>query len=155
MTNHIIFEMSKEAKRVKGFDRNRKKNQGSNWIWRGTRKVIYWAASHRCVWCNKSSEEDGVELSLDHIVPNAYGGSNLKGNLVTCCTRCNSVRGDKLIPQWLKYMEENLDFSSEEVAEAQARLFKSFDAHTTTRWNEHRKAAIAAGYLVKTPKGYR
>lgn len=155
MTNHIIFELSNQAKKVKGFERKRKTNQGSNWIWRGTRKVIYFAADHRCVWCNKKEGEDDTVLSLDHIIPNAYGGSNKKENLLTCCTLCNSVRGDKLIPQWVKYMKKNNIGTQEQIDLAVARMFKAYKVHTTTEWNTHRKDAIASGYLVKTPKGYR
>jgi len=39
--------------------------------------------------------EDGAALSLDHLTPHSQGGTNAADNLVTCCLRCNSSRGDR------------------------------------------------------------
>lgn len=33
-------------------------------------------------------------LTLDHLTPYSKGGSNDQKNLVTCCGRCNSSRGN-------------------------------------------------------------
>jgi len=32
--------------------------------------------------------------TLDHIVPRSEGGSNATNNLITCCMRCNRLRGN-------------------------------------------------------------
>ena len=151
---HVIFTMSREAKKVDISLRKRKKNQGMNWCWSGTRKVIYWLADHKCAWCGKG-KEDGVKLSLDHIIPNAYGGSNHRSNLVTCCVSCNAKRGDKLIPEYIEYLRTETDATDTEVADALTRIFKAYTDHTTAAWNAARKDAIASGYLVKTKKGYK
>ncbi len=155
MTDHIIFELSLKAERVDISERKRKKNQGSNWCWSGTRKVIYVCGGHKCTWCGIGTDIEGVVLSLDHIIPNAFGGSNHRSNLVTACVKCNSRRGDRLIPDWINYMKASNHYSSKEVSKAIVRLFKAYDNHTTKAWNEYRKAAIASGYLIKTPKGYK
>lgn len=36
---------------------------------------------------------DGRFLTLDHLKPRAYGGSNLQSNLVTLCNVCNERKG--------------------------------------------------------------
>ena len=46
----------------------------------------------RCVYCGKSTE-DSVKLTLDHILPVSKGGGHSAGNLLTCCSPCNSARG--------------------------------------------------------------
>ena len=50
-----------------------------------------------CCWCGAGVEDDGVRLTLDHIVPYADGGGNGNANLVTACLRCNSSRGKRSI----------------------------------------------------------
>lgn len=47
-----------------------------------------------CAYCG-SGVEDGVKLTLDHIVPYSLGGGNTENNLVTCCAKCNSSRGNR------------------------------------------------------------
>lgn len=51
----------------------------------------------RCVYCGKSSIEDGVKLSLDHIHPSSKGGEDVVSNLVTCCQVCNSSKGNRTL----------------------------------------------------------
>jgi len=41
-----------------------------------------------CHYCGKQYPRD--ELTMDHIVPVARGGTSTKGNVVPCCKQCNS-----------------------------------------------------------------
>ena len=41
-----------------------------------------------CHYCGKQFPRD--ELTMDHIVPVARGGTSTKGNVVPCCKQCNS-----------------------------------------------------------------
>jgi len=41
-----------------------------------------------CHYCGKQYPRD--ELTMDHIVPVARGGTSTKGNVVPCCKPCNS-----------------------------------------------------------------
>uniref|UniRef100_A0A6M3J3E8 Putative homing endonuclease n=1 Tax=viral metagenome TaxID=1070528 RepID=A0A6M3J3E8_9ZZZZ len=41
----------------------------------------------RCRYCGKVAAE--TELQVDHVVPEALGGSDEPANLVTCCAPCN------------------------------------------------------------------
>lgn len=69
--------------------------QGMNWIRQEKRLAIYLRDGCACVWCNRSIEDKGVQLSLDHVKVVNRGGSNDATNLVTCCIDCNTSRGAK------------------------------------------------------------
>jgi hypothetical protein len=72
------------------------KNQGSKWISRPTRLAIYQRDGMCCCYCGQGVE-DGATLSLDHVKPYSKGGSDDATNLVTCCLRCNSARGNRSV----------------------------------------------------------
>ena len=71
-----------------------KRTQGMNWIAKNTRLAIYLRDGMACAYCGSCIEE-GVTLTLDHIKCYSKGGSNDPKNLVTCCGKCNSSRGDR------------------------------------------------------------
>jgi hypothetical protein len=73
--------------------------QGMNWIRQEKRLAIYLRDGCACAWCG-SSVEQGAQLTLDHLVPHAKGGSNDETNLVTACQRCNSSRGMRSLPKF-------------------------------------------------------
>lgn len=51
----------------------------------------------RCVYCGRT---DG--LSVDHLFPKVLGGSDSSDNLMCCCRRCNSSKGDRDMVLWLR-----------------------------------------------------
>jgi len=53
---------------------------------------------YRCVQCHKT-KDDGVTLTLDHVIPFSRGGETTIGNLVTLCQQCNNFHGDSPHPQ--------------------------------------------------------
>lgn len=55
------------------------------------RERIFQRDGHRCVYCGVSGP--GVALTLDHVEPRVKGGDASEGNLVTCCTGCNTLKG--------------------------------------------------------------
>lgn len=57
--------------------------------------VIFARDEFRCVYCGKSSVEDGVKLEADHIVAHSAGGQDVAGNLVTACRDCNRSKFDE------------------------------------------------------------
>lgn len=65
-----------------------------NWIRPEKRLAIYLRDGLACCYCG-ASVEDGTQLTLDHLKPHSKGGSNHATNLVTCCQRCNSSRGNR------------------------------------------------------------
>lgn len=76
-----------------------KRTQGMNWIRKERRLAIYLRDGMACCYCG-AGVEDEVKLSLDHLVAYSKGGSNDASNLVTCCHRCNSSRGNR---PWRKF----------------------------------------------------
>lgn len=79
----------------------KQKNQGMNWIRPEKRLAIYLRDGLACCYCGESVEA-GAKLTLDHLRPYSHGGSNAETNLVTCCHRCNSSRGNR---SWRKFAE--------------------------------------------------
>mgnify|MGYP001231086787 CR=1 FL=1 len=75
------------------------KNQGMNWITQHKRLAIYMRDGLACAYCG-DGVEDGAKLTLDHLTPYSEGGSNHESNLVTCCQRCNSSRGNRSVEQF-------------------------------------------------------
>ena len=50
--------------------------------------------SGRCRLCGRSSDRDGVTLVVDHILPQAWGGSDSADNLQPLCEDCNAGEKD-------------------------------------------------------------
>ena len=73
--------------------------QGMNWIRQEKRLAIYLRDGLACAYCG-AGVESGAQLSLDHLIPHSAGGSNHETNLVTCCSRCNSSRGDRPVEEF-------------------------------------------------------
>lgn len=69
---------------------------GMNWIRQEKRLAIYLRDGLSCVYCG-ASVETGAQLTLDHLRPHSKLGSNHESNLVTCCKRCNSSRGNRAV----------------------------------------------------------
>jgi 5-methylcytosine-specific restriction endonuclease McrA len=46
--------------------------------------------NYRCGYCDAS-----FAGTVDHILPRSRGGADSWGNLIACCARCNSVKGDR------------------------------------------------------------
>jgi hypothetical protein len=53
----------------------------------GLRKKILKEAGHKCHYCG------GKAWQLDHITPVYLGGTHDEENLVSCCGRCNHLKG--------------------------------------------------------------
>ncbi|WP_207481168.1 HNH endonuclease [Arenibaculum pallidiluteum] len=46
-----------------------------------------------CFYCGKPM---GAAATDDHLIPRAYGGADLPGNVVLAHRRCNQLKGDRL-----------------------------------------------------------
>lgn len=57
----------------------------------------------RCQVCGrKASEDDAIELHIDHKMPLSQGGSNDDSNLWTLCKECNLGKSDQIIDELIK-----------------------------------------------------
>jgi hypothetical protein len=66
------------------------------WIRVEKRLAIYLRDSFTCLACTADLRSaDPRDITLDHIIPKADGGSNKESNLYTCCRACNCSRQDK------------------------------------------------------------
>jgi hypothetical protein len=54
------------------------------------RHRIYKRDGHECVYCGSKRN-----LTIDHIIPKSKGGQNTWMNLITCCSSCNRMKGDR------------------------------------------------------------
>lgn len=75
------------------------KGQGSKWITPKRRRQIYDRDGWKCVWCKECLCQipgctNHGPATLDHITPRSEGGSNESTNLITCCMKCNRLRGN-------------------------------------------------------------
>tara|TARA_R110002020_G_scaffold376130_3_gene587325 strand:- start:44571 stop:44993 length:423 start_codon:yes stop_codon:yes gene_type:complete len=88
--------------------------QGMNWIRQEKRLAIYIRDGLACAYCSASVEE-GTQLSLDHVKPHSKGGSNHESNLVTCCSKCNSSRGNRPVRTFCKAVAEYVDVEASDI----------------------------------------
>jgi hypothetical protein len=59
--------------------------------------VIFERDNFRCVYCGKSSIEDGVKLILEHIYPINRGGNAELFNIATSCSVCNGQKSNRMM----------------------------------------------------------
>lgn len=58
------------------------------------RHNIFMRDGFQCQYCGSEQH-----LTLDHVIPSCMGGTNSWENLVTCCSKCNSLKGSKTLQE--------------------------------------------------------
>jgi 5-methylcytosine-specific restriction endonuclease McrA len=87
-----VNPMSKDREAdFKDFSRARKAR-----ISRGLREQVAVAAGHRCGYCRTPKNLVGYPLTIDHIVPEARGGTTVEENLWLACVTCNQYKGTQV-----------------------------------------------------------
>jgi len=78
----------------------RRKGRSSRFVSRAMRFAIYARDGFDCVICRGlfPLPLDGRGLTLEHVIPRSAGGTHAPSNLITCCARCNFVRGARTTP---------------------------------------------------------
>jgi 5-methylcytosine-specific restriction endonuclease McrA len=84
---------------------NNKANNGGKWIRPEKRRAIYIRDNLGCLYCGLHID-DGIELTLDHVLPTELGGTNSERNLGTACKQCNCAKGKKTLRQFLAYLRD-------------------------------------------------
>ncbi|MBC8101111.1 MAG: HNH endonuclease [Cytophagales bacterium] len=56
-----------------------------------SRRSVFARDNFTCQYCGSQ----GKDLTIDHVVPKRHGGGMQWENLVACCRRCNTKKGDK------------------------------------------------------------
>ena len=67
-----------------------------------------------CFYCLRRSPGD--RRCLDHVVPQAQGGSNSYRNLVSCCLDCNSLKAERNAVEFVRSLYRDRRLSSEELS---------------------------------------
>jgi len=133
--------------------RARNPEQGMNWCRLSTRLAIYHRDGFACVYCGLAAEDGGYKLTLDHVLACELGGTNEPTNLVTCCNRCNSAKGDDTMRGWLQSLRE-YGFDATKIGarvrrqvkrpidRAEGRRLASLRAHekATSPWRDDQEA---------------
>lgn len=60
-----------------------------------TRKNVLHRDNYTCQYCGKKSSL----LTVDHVIPRSRGGKNYWDNVVTACTKCNNLKGNKTLSE--------------------------------------------------------
>lgn len=60
------------------------------------REQLLAADDRRCAYCHTTEANSGQPMTVDHIVPQAQGGSTTFDNLCFACRRCNEFKGSAI-----------------------------------------------------------
>jgi len=74
---------------------------GGKWLRPSKRLSIYHRNGFACVCCGKGAEE-GVQLTVDHLLAVELGGDNSDANLITLCMYCNVRKSSQGIREWFR-----------------------------------------------------
>ena len=62
-----------------------------------SRRNLFRRDQYTCQYCGKQGSAD--DLSIDHVIPRASGGSGTWTNCVVACRRCNERKADRTLKQ--------------------------------------------------------
>ena len=101
------------------------------------RQRVAAAAHHRCGYCLTSERVGGPLLEIDHLIPEARGGTSDESNLWLACPMCNSHKSDRTT-------------ATDPESGAKVPLFNP----RTESWDEHFEWADNGAIICgKTPTG--
>jgi 5-methylcytosine-specific restriction endonuclease McrA len=66
---------------------------GHEGLWKvppANRREILRRDNHTCQYCGSTKK-----LTIDHVIPRAQGGTHTWDNVVTACSRCNAIKGNR------------------------------------------------------------
>lgn len=67
---------------------------------------IYARCGGRCVFCGQG---DKRKLQYDHIIPVSRGGEHVESNIQLACWLCNTSKGNRTEPTWMKAAERRAE----------------------------------------------
>ncbi len=79
------------------------------------RKAIHSRERGRCFYCLRQLTP--MARCLDHVVPRAVFGGNSYPNLVSCCLKCNSQKGERSAIDFLRRLYRDRRLSDSELAD--------------------------------------
>lgn len=61
------------------------------------RRRVAELANHQCSYCQTQAALVGKSLQIDHVIPEAHGGSSTEENLCLACSTCNQKKGTSTV----------------------------------------------------------
>lgn len=124
-----IIQRSKDGKLAKAIVRKSQRQIDTH---------VSWAVFKRDNYCCRYCGQDGVPLTVDHLVLWEEGGPSTEANLLTACRKCNKTRGNTQYADWLQhgYYKKVSPGLAPGVAEANVAILATLDAiprHQTKR----------------------
>jgi CRISPR/Cas system Type II protein with McrA/HNH and RuvC-like nuclease domain len=99
--------------------------------------VIFERDGFRCVYCGKSSIEDGVRLEIEHIYPVSRDGSAELFNIVTSCSKCNGQKSstimsdDNILRLWGEIYNRNKQAGIDHYVTLKQKLLKNLGSRVS------------------------
>ena len=96
----------------------------------GMKEKVFRKDGYRCRMCG-ASKEDGIELTIDHIIPLSTGGTNDLDNLQTLCRECNENKANLILPSGLEIdietKQNELKLLNDLLAQEESKLSNNLD----------------------------
>ena len=70
-----------------------------------TKARIFAKTFNRCAYCGKKVDFE-TDYSVDHAVPECYGGPTEINNLFLCCKDCNQIKDNMNVEQFRAFLEK-------------------------------------------------
>ena len=86
------------------------------------KKIIFEEFKNICVYCMK--EIDPTKLTLDHVIPVAFGGRNKIDNIVPACFNCNQKRRHKSLISVMKYRDSLKALQESKISKTNKSVIK-------------------------------
>jgi hypothetical protein len=86
------------------------------------RRRVTELARHRCGYCLRTEELMGMPMTIEHIIPEALGGTTTEENLWLACPSCNQFKGtqirarDPKSSEWVKLFNPRTSIWGEHFA---------------------------------------
>jgi len=93
------------------------------------RRAVFARDHGTCQYCGKAAE------SIDHVIPRSRGGEHIWDNVVACCRRCNTYKGDRFLKDC------DLKLRAAPTAPQQYIWIKVAAGKVPESWNEYLGAA--------------
>jgi CRISPR/Cas system Type II protein with McrA/HNH and RuvC-like nuclease domain len=82
--------------------------------------ILLWGSEFQCVYCGC---DISASFTIDHKLPVSRGGSDDLTNLVVCCQRCNSQKGNKT-PEEYSIWKSRSRFGGKTMGELSQESYK-------------------------------
>lgn len=115
----------------------RNKKDGVNKRFQFNRWLLFFRDDFRCVYCGRSSIEDGVKLCVEHVKKEYTVENNKLDRLVTSCTSCNCQKwGKTLSPEIIERIRvRNIELTKDLPDRQVEKMEQGFARY----YNEERK----------------